>query len=416
MNDKSTYKLEAFDLVQLVLSKYHDHQMHGVIKLDGHINEVILKQAVLESAKDLPHILCKLKKTWNKEYWSKSNFTVEDIVKVKKSDLSQDQIMANITKATDTFNGPQLCITVLRGNTKDVLCIVMNHMLCDGAGFKSYLYLICSLYNSIIGDGKPSIRYNPDARGLDRLINKTKGKIQTKGYKVKNENFLVELEGNNNRPFIAIEKFSQEEFLLIKIYAKKEKVTINDIFMSSYISSLRNVWNLPISNMTGTVDFRKYLKDKKANGLCNLAGFITCSIDSRKALKFHDILMQVSASMKEEKESTNCLKPVTLLYSAQKYLPHNLFKKIIEKTLNNPPIAFTNIGILEKRFLEFYGVLVDEAFVTGAIKYSPNFQMAVSTFNDEATLSINLYGSENDEAKICDFLKNLKAQLMLEVT
>ncbi|MTK13210.1 MAG: hypothetical protein F8N39_14355, partial [Clostridiaceae bacterium] len=88
MNEENTYKLEAFDLVQLILSKHHDHQMHGVIKLDGHINEIVLKQAIMESTKDLPHILCKLEKKWGKEYWSMVNYSAEDIVKVIISNLS----------------------------------------------------------------------------------------------------------------------------------------------------------------------------------------------------------------------------------------------------------------------------------------------------------------------------------------
>ena len=37
MNNITTYPLEAFDLVQLLFNKYHDHQIHGAIELDGHV-------------------------------------------------------------------------------------------------------------------------------------------------------------------------------------------------------------------------------------------------------------------------------------------------------------------------------------------------------------------------------------------
>lgn len=412
MNEENAYKAEAFDVVQLILSKHHDHQMHGVIKLNGHIDYEILKKAVMESARDLPHIFCKFEKKGYKEYWIRGNFTDEDIVKIKESDLSQKQIMQVVTKATDTFIGPQLCITILRGASKDVLSIVMNHMLCDGSAFKSYIYLVCSLYNNIITNNSNSLRYKSDVRGLDALIYSIKGKLNYKNIKVKNDNNLIELEGNIKRPFIALEKISREQFMVIKDFAKRKKVTINDVFMSAYIFELKKTFGLSISNMTGTVDLRKYLKDKKSEGLCNLSSFITCNIDSEQDLSFDNILTQVSESMKEQKESTNCLKSVILLNRAQKYLPYNMFKRIISKGLKNPPIAFTNIGILEKQLLEFQGLKVTEAFITGAIKYVPNFQMAVSTFDNEVTLSINLYGSEKDEEKINLFLKNLKKSLL----
>ena len=69
MNKEITYHLGEFDLIQLLFNKHHDHQMHGVLELSGHVNEAILKQAVIKSAKYLPHILCKLEKHYGKEFW-----------------------------------------------------------------------------------------------------------------------------------------------------------------------------------------------------------------------------------------------------------------------------------------------------------------------------------------------------------
>lgn len=417
MVQEDIYKLEAFDLVQLLFNKDHDHMMHGVIKLNGHIREKILKEAIRESTKDLPMILCKLERRARKEYWKTIATSIEDVVKVIYCDLHEEQVMKAVTKAIDTYNAPQLCVTVLRGRKDDILCIVMNHMLCDGVGFKNYLYLLCSLYNNLISGKHVELRYNANSRNLDSLFDDMSGKIKTKkiSLSTNKENIMVSLEGDESRPFILTEKISKEDFLLIKNYSREQEVTINDIFMSVYMLTLRNVLNLPISKMKCTVDIRKYLQNKKSDGLSNLTSFLECNISKNEKMNFHDILREVSASMKKQKESSDCLKVILYLHRAYKYLPYAVLKKVINVVLKNPAIAFTNIGILEKTLLNFDGMTVNEAFITGSIKHVPNFQLAVSTFDNEATFSINLYGSTNDEKKIQNFLKMLKLELMKSV-
>lgn len=419
MNKEITYPFGEFDLIQLLFSKHHDHQMHGVLDLNGHINEALLKKAVIKSEKNLPHILCRVEKRYGREFWEMTNFSADEIVKVIESNLYQKDIMENLVKATDTYMGPQLAIKVLRDKTHDVLVIVMNHMLCDGAGFKEYLYLLCDLYNNLSNGKTLDVNYDPNKRNLNELVMLMKNKVETEGKvnkeKVKEKVIKVSLEGDENNPFIIIEKISKADFALIKEFAKKEKVTINDIFVTIYILTLKQKFKLPISTMTCPVDLRKYLPNKKANCLSNFTSNLKCYIDDDMNMNFKKILKQVSVAMKKEKESNSCLKSILLLHKVYIALPYFISKKIISTILKNPPIAITNIGILEKEKLKFDNILVKEGFVTGAIKHVPNFQMAISTFDNMVTLSINLYGSKKDEMKIKEFLKELKLKLINEV-
>ncbi len=49
--------------------------------------------------------------------------------------------------------------------------------------------------------------------------------------------------------------------------------------------------------------------------------------------------------------------------------------------------------------------------MTGSIKYPPYFQLAISTFDNEATLSVNLYGTISDRNQIASFLGKLMLEL-----
>jgi len=44
-----------------------------------------------------------------------------------------------------------------------------------------------------------------------------------------------------------------------------------------------------------------------------------------------------------------------------------------------------------------------------AASWAPIFQLAMSSYQDELTLSVNLYGSASDRARIISFLKDIDA-------
>ena len=61
--------------------------------------------------------------------------------------------------------------------------------------------------------------------------------------------------------------------------------------------------------------------------------------------------------------------------------------------LKNPLICMTNIGVLDAARLSFGDSRPTDAYLCGSIKYKPYFQLAMSSYQDELTLSVNLYGA-----------------------
>ena len=68
-------------------------------------------------------------------------------------------------------------------------------------------------------------------------------------------------------------------------------------------------------------------------------------------------------------------------------------------------ICMTNIGVLDAARLSFGDLRPTDAYLCGSIKYKPYFQLAMSSYQDELTLSVNLYGSASDRALILSFSK-----------
>lgn len=146
--NRKGYPLEAFDYVQQQFGRFHDHQMHGCIWLSGHLQEKMCKQAVGATLQMLPQLACKLvRNRWIPCEQAKRNSILQ--VSSQTEEFTKTQVLERLKQPVDLYQGPQIRITILRSATRDTICVVMNHMLCDGMAFKEYLYLLAELYSNI---------------------------------------------------------------------------------------------------------------------------------------------------------------------------------------------------------------------------------------------------------------------------
>ena len=219
-----------------------------------------------------------------------------------------------------------------------------------------------------------------------------------------------DLKGDLTNPFIERRTIPSEAFTSLIAYAKSRHATINDLMLTAFIRALNRLFGRPVA-IPSTIDLRKYLPDHKAEGFCNLITNLTCDIENELGASFEHTLDRVKLVMDREKASTACLKSLILLEKLFDILPYRTAKGILEKSFSNAPIAFTNIGILDKNRLSFGTAEVREAYMTGSIKYSSYFQMAISTYDNQATLSVNLYGTTSDRKTISDFLDDVIREL-----
>lgn len=112
-----------------------------------------------------------------------------------------------------------------------------------------------------------------------------------------------------------------------------------------------------------------------------------CDIGTDIDLNFDETLLKVKKTMDDGKISFSCLKEPMMLEILFKLLPYEAAKKIETKSFYNPPIALTNIGLIDKNQLIFGNAELKDAYINGSIKYNPYFQVAVTTFNNVIFLS-----------------------------
>ena len=75
------------------------------------------------------------------------------------------------------------------------------------------------------------------------------------------------------------------------------------------------------------------------------------------------------------------------------------------------PPSLTNTGIIDSEKLVFGDVGVNAAYLTGAINYSPGFQMGVSSFKESMACSVCFCNTGGDKALVDSFFDCLEKEL-----
>jgi len=405
-------KAEAFDLMQYLYKTAHEPLIHGVLCLAGHVDETVLQRAVTLSSKAVPPVLMRFKMRRSRPVWEDAGHTGGDAVKLISPE-EPETVLRLLAGLIDVSRGPQLKIHIVRNPARDVLVIIMNHMVCDGAGFKEYLYLLARLYTACARGEDVQVSTAP--RGASQLFYgfgpARKRAIFFSKYDLsKQKNHPgYPLKGNQTRPVFVTRTIGEQDLLEIKQSAKKLNATVNDMMMTAYIRVLSRKVGRERIVMPCPVDLRRYLSPKRPHGICNLTSNYIC--DVRAGGSFEDTLTQVKEQMHAQKSADDCLKPVMLLELLFHLLPFGAARKIFPKTFKIPVLSYTNFGILDRDRLCFDKAAVTGGFLTGAIKSVPSFQVAVSTLGGEATLSCNLYGTLQDENEIADLLEKMCREL-----
>lgn len=416
MAERRFYPVEAWDVLQSLFQErsINDHTLHFMASFSGKLDSDRLKKAAELSADAFPLIRCSFSSAGRRPRWEEQDFAADELVRYRETGNAEEEAGWFLCARIDASAGPQVRFGVFRSGGKDTLAVLMNHMLCDAAGFKEYLYLLCGIYTAL----EQHAEICPAGSGSRRIGQLLKGfsardkvKILTsRNDMLTHDPAGFDLEGDPANPFIEKRVIPREAFLNLISYAKSRRATVNDAMLAAYLRVLYRRFGRTVA-VPSTVDLRKYLPGRRAEGFCNLCTNLTCDIGPELGGSFGETLDRVKRAMDREKASIACLKSLLLLEKGFDVLPYRTAEGILGKVFSNARIAFTNIGVLDRDRLSFGSAEIVEAYMTGSIKYSPYFQLAISTYGDQAVLSVNLYGTLSDRKKISAFLDDILLEL-----
>jgi NRPS condensation-like uncharacterized protein len=408
-------RTEAFDLMQNYYRTFHDPIIRCLIRFSGRLDAAALERAVDLSLSAAPPIACGFSPRTHG--WVYGGFSAKDILSVKKCGAPEEEEQI-LLSGLNFEKGPQLKLFLIREGEGDALCAVMSHLVADGAGFKQYLYLLADLYSRCAENPDCQTAAKPGCRSLSQLL---------RGYSLREKAAVFSshsdyarlaqpmpmlLKGDRNRPFLVRLVLEEEPFSRIRSYGKARGATVNDLLLTAYACALHRWTGCADIRFPCFVDMRKYLKYPQECGICNMTSRYGCRAVFSQDEPFEAALQKISASMSRHKESPGCLKAPALLGFLSRVFPRAVLARLSPVLFRAAPVSFTNIGVLEEGRLVFGDQEPEDAFLSTAAKYTPNFQVAVSTWNGRCSLCSSFHGTPEDQERIRSFLGEMERELV----
>jgi len=382
----------------------HDPLIRCEIDLGSHVDVSLLRDAVGVSIAAAPLVSCVFDERTGR--WIEAGCDATDVVCVVDAGNDLSLACSELLRPLDHHAGPRMHIGVVRGNEADSLCVVVDHMFCDGAGLKQYLYLLARIYTAMEGgsDGLDLVRGYPLRRDLGQVTQNLGAKnrlraVLSKGAGVGAGSTPQLLSGNGPaeahliRVTIAASSLSTAADM-----ARPMGATVNDLLLAAYARALCKRTGCTDVTLPCPVDLRRFGHPGQSFGICNLTSNYFCHLTIRDDEGFDEVLADVAGQMREQKEGVGCLQGPLLFHAIARVLPRNALRRIFFAVAGVPVVSYTNLGILDEGRLAFGSTETRGTFIATATKRPPSFQLSASTFRGSCALTSCLYADESDLA------------------
>ena len=415
-------KAEMWDKMQYLFRNYYDRMVHCVQYYDGLIDIKVLRNVLVFLTEKVPVLHSSFHGNVIEPYWTVENYTVDDILTVKESTDLEADINAFIYQCIPVESNVQYRMAVFNKDGKSTLCMIVNHMCMDGGDFKYFMKKLAENYNKLL-DGDYSLNIKTGSRSYDAVYSKLtpeEEKIARGLYKnisqVKDEHYFPLTQPSPyDATRIVRRKVGKELFASFRKIGKVLGVTVNDLMLAFYVRSLYEIGmfkddeRLTIPCM---VDLRRHIVDGGAEtGLTNHTGFMQCSV-ACKGETINDTLVEVLRSVRKSKDDPYMgLYSLPLLKLAYTIFPFVVSEQAIKIGYLNPLIGMSNIGVMDDRALALGDANIIDGFMTGAVKYKPYMQLALTSLLGDITMTIAIRGNDEDERIVNRFFDMIIANM-----
>ncbi len=427
LRNKSTcerFSATTRDQLMYIGRAVSDQQSRCIISFAGQINIDRLDQALRRTIKAEPILGCRfVPHSWHPYWEERDDLNRMPLLSIKEGRRLEDALWEFACKPLSPFSDPQIQACLFRADT-DTLCIKLDHVAGDGEAVKQYSYLLADVYRKLVADRS----YNPEpglgsrwqcspARRSREVLTRIK-KFRNSASSWPRWGFPWHDNDPSDRTF-AIRRIGPESFSVIRKYGCHYHVSVNDILLTAFYRALFKIIDPPMDVLLPVavpVDLRAHLPKGLIARICNLSGGLRPAIRRQYGETFEDTLANVHSEMDKLKARDPEFRIPFCQRLALK-IGFNYTKRVIERVAkhvarsgkSNP--FLTNLGIIDKRQLDFGDVETTDAFIPGLVNYPPHFMLSASTFDNAMTLAVGFCSAARQRPLVEGFLDRFCREL-----
>lgn len=289
------------------------------------------------------------------------------------------------------------------------LFLIGSHLLTDAAGFKQLAYALVKLYNeptAILGENQ-----------LD--IMDVYGQFQSSTLPITREDITgTPLTLEFSEPETTAYKMAQQicldevTFEQLHHLTRQKGFTLNDSLLGAYMRFLKR--HNPAAKqiqLACPTDTRQFLANPTGLRIGNYTARYNPTVAIESGESFWKSVAKVHQEMLVLKQNAEFYESVQPLF-AQPAQTIAEMRAALRSTYHPRSIAYTNLMKIDADQLSFADIQLFDAWMSGAFRQVPNFQVCFSTFRKHLNLVCTVSGDQQNQQTAKKYLQAIKAELI----
>lgn len=419
---KSSYNMGAGvgERMQYLAHKYNDTTIRFILRYPGLLSSEILciaADAVINKVDVLHSSFIANSQTC---HWRvNADYQISDYFSVLECDGDPVKVACGLAvQPVGHKDKCQFQVTLVKGSESCAVLIRISHLVVDGGDGKYLLNKLAEAY-----------RIAEEDRNTDELVVKDGSRSAMNAYK---QLGLQELKSLFKMPFSGVKTIypfadpkehgalrmlrvtiPAETLGQARVKAKTVGASVNDLLLTACYRSYARTNRLEgAMSISGMVDLRQHCKDGISEGLSNMSGGLSTTLEYAPGAPFTDQLTEIAGQTAEAKQNPLVgLDGIPMIHTATKTAPMWVLLKAADIVYSSLSLSLTNLGNIPCELLSMGGMKPCEGIFGGPLKRKPSVQVGAVSFDGTAELTVLGDFTAEDIENLTMFLNGIKIEL-----
>lgn len=412
----------AGERMQYLAHKFNDTTIRFVLHYPGFLDPDILCTATKAVLEDVGVLHASFISNSQTCHWQvNQNYPVSDFFALYECDGDPVKVASRLAiEPIEHKDSCQFQVSYVAGSESCAVAVRISHLVVDGCDGK---YLLNKLAESY--------RILEENRNIEELVIKNGSRSATNAYSelgAKDLMSLVKKPFNGvktNYPFADPKSHGPKRMLRCTIpadllgeakrKAKDAGASVNDLLLTACYRSFAKTtgWEGAMS-ISGLMDLRQHCKDGVSEGLCNMSGGLSTTLNFESGSSFTQNLADIARQTNAEKNNPLAgLDGIPIFHVATKTAPMWLLLQAANIVYADMSLSLTNLGNIPCEPLTMGGMKPCEGIFGGPLKRKPSVQVGAASFDGTAELTILGDFATEDLDSLEHFLTGIRNEIEL---